>query len=147
MTIEYRWAEAQYDRMPAIDCAGIINRQGANPLMPRMRIPSHHVRQQFPVYKERGNPVKALLRVCSRVCLRARTPRCWQKACYAKSESQRAFTARLATRSWAWRGLVSFCGPAKEARGLGTSVPYITSAPRERAYIGACLAFARECLR
>ena len=32
MTIEYRWAEAQYDRMPAIDCAGIINRQGANPL-------------------------------------------------------------------------------------------------------------------
>jgi hypothetical protein len=53
VTIEYRWAEAQYDRMPAIDCAGIINRQGVNPLMPRMRIPSHHVRQQFPVYKER----------------------------------------------------------------------------------------------
>jgi hypothetical protein len=53
VTIEYRWAEAQYDRMPAIDRAGIINRQGANPLMPRMRIPSHHVRQQFPVYKER----------------------------------------------------------------------------------------------
>jgi hypothetical protein len=53
VTIEYRWAEAQYDRMPAIDCAGIINRQGASPLMPRMRIPSHHVRQQFPVYKER----------------------------------------------------------------------------------------------
>jgi hypothetical protein len=58
-----------------------------------------------------------------------------------------SFHRPIATRSWAWRGLVSFCGPAKEARGLGTSVPYITSAPRERAYIGECLAFAGECLR
>ena len=46
---------------------------------------------------------------------------------------------------------VVWCSRASAARprklGLGTCVPYITSAPRERAYIGACLAFARECLR
>jgi hypothetical protein len=40
-----------------------------------------------------------------------------------------------------WPG-VAWCSRASAARprklGLGTCVPYLTSAPRERAYIGAC---------